>query len=446
MRQRGTSVARYGFGLLVCLEVLMSFTFLGYIHIPPISITTAYLPILAAGCLLGTAQAAAMGLLFGLASLFKASASYVMPADGIFSPFHSGAPVPSLILSVGTRVLFGLLVGLAFRAARGRRHERLWVGLIGGAATHVHAFLVYLAMGAFFPEYGYDYARAFHLGAGELALDVACVVLTELLLTVRDSGRAARLQRYIDQTETVIPMERKIVWWFAVFEGTGLLISAAAALYFAQRRSYMLNQHGVTVTREIGGDLLHLQIQFMLAALALNFIALLLLLAMYRYMAYREYLGELDSLTGVMGRRMFLRRCDQLLADGLDGWYLSIDVDLFKSINDTFGHPAGDRVLAGIGEALRTAFATDGAVGRVGGDEFAVIVTRPLTRAELARRLDGFLADIAGLLPEWKVTCSIGARCSDFQQDITELLTETDDALYRAKARGRACYVIDGGQ
>ncbi len=86
---------RYFFYFLIAMELLMSFTFLGYIHIAPISITIAYLPILITGCLLGTTQSIIMGFLFGLSSMYKASASYVMPSDAIFSPFLSNSPISS---------------------------------------------------------------------------------------------------------------------------------------------------------------------------------------------------------------------------------------------------------------------------------------------------------------------------------------------------------------
>ena len=97
---------RYVFAVLITLELLMSFSFLGYFHVEPISITTAYLPVLLAGALLGPLESAAVGLCFGLASMWKASASYVMPADQLFSPLLSGNPMGSLLLSTGSRVLF----------------------------------------------------------------------------------------------------------------------------------------------------------------------------------------------------------------------------------------------------------------------------------------------------------------------------------------------------
>ena len=66
----------YIFLLLLALEFLVSFTFLGYIHIPPISITTAYIPILIAACLLTPTQTTVLGLVFGFASMFKATAYF----------------------------------------------------------------------------------------------------------------------------------------------------------------------------------------------------------------------------------------------------------------------------------------------------------------------------------------------------------------------------------
>lgn len=105
---------QYAFGILIAIELLMSFTFLGYIHVPPISITLAYIPIVIAGCLFGTIESTVIGIIFGLGSMYKASAYYVMEADKVFSPFQSGNPCGSLMLSVGSRAVFGLVIGIAF--------------------------------------------------------------------------------------------------------------------------------------------------------------------------------------------------------------------------------------------------------------------------------------------------------------------------------------------
>ena len=81
LRRQSRPLGPYLLAVLIAVELLMSFSFLGYIHIEPISITSAYVPVLLAGALLGPAEAAAVGAVFGLASMWKAAAGYVMAAD-----------------------------------------------------------------------------------------------------------------------------------------------------------------------------------------------------------------------------------------------------------------------------------------------------------------------------------------------------------------------------
>lgn len=84
---------KYMLWALIALELFMSFSFLGYIHIDPISITFVYIPVLAAGCLMGPKESTLVGAIFGLASMWKASAFYVGAGDMIFSPIQSGRPL-----------------------------------------------------------------------------------------------------------------------------------------------------------------------------------------------------------------------------------------------------------------------------------------------------------------------------------------------------------------
>ena len=108
----------------------------------------------------------------------------------------------------------------------------------------------------------------------------------------------------------------------------------------------MLTAHGVTLTSEINHDLLHLQYQFMIAAFSINFIMAISLMIIYKYLSYKEYLSEMDGLTGVMGRKMFFDICESITAQTppTQCCFILIDVDYFKQINDTFGHVTGDDV------------------------------------------------------------------------------------------------------
>ena len=79
----------------------------------------------------------------------------------------------------------------------------------------------------------------------------------------------------------------------------------------------------------------------------------------------------------------------------------------------------------------------------MGGDEFAVMVEQPLALDQLTALLDGFLAEINGVLPRQKpVSCSIGVCRFSFPQDVQALYTQTDDVLYAAKHSGRGRYAI----
>lgn len=438
----------YLFGMLLALECLMSVTFLGYIHVPPISITIAYIPILIAADLWGVKQALLTSLIFGLSSMYKASASYVMEADRVFSPFQSGAPLESILLSVGSRVLFGLLMGILFLWAKKSRHVEGWKILIAVLATRIHAVLVFGAMRLFFPDLGYRTASAVNLSVSDILVALLCVACVKVSEKIYFSKKMQKLKSGINQSENNPYVTKKNTWFFYIFEACICLMAILATGYFAQRASYMLKQHGVVVNSLIKGDLLHLQIQFLIAVIALSVISILLLVCIYRYMAYREYLGEMDGLTAVMGRKMFLYHCNKIQEEYKSGsqnsgWFLLMDVDFFKTINDTYGHPTGDIVLKEVALSLKNVFEDSGKIGRVGGDEFAVIVETEMSRQELGEKLDRFLKEIAGILPDRKVTSSIGGCPFVFPKDIHLVLKKADKALYQAKENGRAGYVIE---
>lgn len=151
----------YIFSFLVALEFFVSFSFVGYIHVEPISMTFSYIPVLIAGCVLGPKESLITGVVFGLASMWKASAFYVGAEDAIFSPVMSGNPAASIMMSVVARALFGLVTGLLYMAAKRSRFPKTGIVLVSTAGRSIHTFFVYLFMGFFFPEMGYTAADTF---------------------------------------------------------------------------------------------------------------------------------------------------------------------------------------------------------------------------------------------------------------------------------------------
>lgn len=397
---------KYVFVLLLAIELIMSFTFLGFIHIDPISFTTAYIPIVVAGCLLGPLESTVIGLVFGLASMYKASALYVVSDDKIFSPLYSGNPIGSILLSVGSRVLFGFVIGYLFSIIKGRKYEKIGIWILSLISQWIHAFLVFIVMGACFPQLGYTGMSTFHMGINDALIALCCLFWVEVAYKIYHKERIQKYKDAVNQSLDDPYLSSKIV---AISSGISFLIICIAIFstgYFANRSTCMLKQHRVHVTRTI----------------------------------------EIDSLTGVMGRRLFLQHCQNIQSDqrihGHQGWFLFLDVDWFKQINDKLGHIAGDETLKKFAMFLKEQFEPYGAVGRVGGDEFAVMIEEEMSQEALEEEMKQFFQNISGIQKEVTVSCSIGVYRFKYPKTIKELLTKTDEILYEAKANGRGCFVI----
>jgi diguanylate cyclase (GGDEF)-like protein len=124
-----------------------------------------------------------------------------------------------------------------------------------------------------------------------------------------------------------------------------------------------------------------------------------------------------------------------------------IDIDRFKVINDTRGHAAGDRVLKAVAQALVGSAREIDVVGRIGGEEFCVLLPRT-DRSAADRAAERLRAAIADLAVPWKeqfieVTASIGvAVCESASESSQTVLDRADKAMYRAKETGRNRVVV----
>ncbi|MDO3411801.1 diguanylate cyclase [Saccharibacillus sp. CPCC 101409] len=150
---------------------------------------------------------------------------------------------------------------------------------------------------------------------------------------------------------------------------------------------------------------------------------------------------EHDFLTGLYNSRGFESRYRMAVASGSPFALLLMDIDHFKKVNDTYGHPAGDAVLIQLGKILREGVRRIGCSSRKGGEEFAIIL-RPCDAKkayETAEKLRRQIEETDFVLPEGRViriTVSLGiGMYPRFSEN--ELVEETDRALYRAKEAGR---------
>jgi diguanylate cyclase (GGDEF)-like protein len=167
-----------------------------------------------------------------------------------------------------------------------------------------------------------------------------------------------------------------------------------------------------------------------------------------RMEAQVEHMARHDALTDLPNRVLFKERLEQALARlprSLNVAVLCLDLDRFKSVNDTLGHPVGDALLRGVADRLQACLPGTDTVARLGGDEFAIIQTgvdRPEMTSALADRILDALAaphEIDGHSVIAGTSIGIAMAPGD-ADDADQLLKCADVALYRAKSDGRNVY------
>lgn len=155
-----------------------------------------------------------------------------------------------------------------------------------------------------------------------------------------------------------------------------------------------------------------------------------------------DRIAATDDLTGLSNRRRFVDQLDARLAEAgsVSTCIILFDIDHFKSVNDLHGHAVGDQVLRHVASAIRSTLRSDDLIGRVGGEEFAVLCS---VRSEevaqgVAHRLRRSIMDIrVPEVPDLRVSASFGVAQLQVDQTPAEALAAADCPLYQAKAEGR---------
>ena len=366
-------------------------------HIAPIFLTFVYIPVMVAGCILGPKNSTIVGAVFGIASMWKASPFYVAARDAIFSPVMSEKPFASILLSVGSRALFGLIIGLLYRVAKNSRHPIAGILLVSTVGRTIHTVLVYSFMQLLFPEAGFT-----------------------LINTLDDIRR----------------------WDFLPFI---VIVDAIVVICYLTSRSEFVRGvlervRNVDQVNELSSrSRIGMAVMLSLALLAIIFI-----LMYQKNFNYLYYEARLDGLTGLMGRQQFFQAGKKILGEmkfereDAAGCFVILDVDSFKEINDRYGHPEGDRVLREVADHLRKAVGESGILGRLGGDEFVALIRVPLTGEEIETYMSRLREAFATIrVGEQSVTCSIGVIPLEPGVYIEDLYRSADHLLYEAKKKGK---------
>lgn len=154
-----------------------------------------------------------------------------------------------------------------------------------------------------------------------------------------------------------------------------------------------------------------------------------------------------DSLTGLLNRGAFVERINEVLSTSeLDTQHalIMLDIDNFKTINDTLGHDAGDALLVNIANKLKYVLRSEDVCGRLGGDEFVIC----LKNMNYGKPLENRITDLCNLICDeqiWGVSVSASFGISGYPNDglnFDELYKKADIALYKAKSQGRGGYAL----
>ena len=162
-----------------------------------------------------------------------------------------------------------------------------------------------------------------------------------------------------------------------------------------------------------------------------------------------DRLARQDSLTGLANREALRRALDDALISAARRKHrcsvFLLDLDRFKAVNDTLGHPAGDTLLRLVSLRLRDEVGELGQVGRLGGDEFQVVLPTTSSKEDLAKLAQGIIDSLSRPYTINRTMVSIGASVGIVTSDYDDrksddLMRDADLALYAAKAAGKGCF------
>ncbi len=165
-----------------------------------------------------------------------------------------------------------------------------------------------------------------------------------------------------------------------------------------------------------------------------------------------QRMAHYDALTSLANRVLFFEKLNGETAKAKEQnrqiALMFIDLDGFKEINDSMGHKTGDIVLQSVAEKILGSLWEDDFAARIGGDEFTVVITRKTGRDDIVARAKELLEKIGGVCSiddkELCVGASIGVALLEEGDEVKDLLSKADEAMYTAKANGKNKYYIYG--
>lgn len=428
--------------MLIAAEIILAFSVFGYISTAPVSMTFMPVPVLIGALFLGPKEGMLLGAIFGLTSMWKASLTAVVHADIIFSPFASGNPIGSIILSLVVRIAFGLVAGILFNIVKEKCiHKKIWIFIASVAANIFHTVFADIILRICFPDVRMD------IGINTVISTSICWIITALILLAlyvwNESAKAQAVKARVRSIEVynthlVIPLG------IIAFVLSVVAVAWSLVYHFCGNAQVLLKKDNIVMTSQAYYDFGQLSLQFMLAVVALSAIVAVIIILFAKYSIEVSRKSELDEMTGIYNRGAMVRLINAQLSGkkrGYKGTFLMIDVDNFKGVNDSYGHLCGDEVLIEVARILERIFRDEPIIGRLGGDEFAVFAIEEFSENrinEIAYRIIEAVNKVELLkVAKGEVTCSIGiAVCKD-ESCFEQIYEIADKAMYCSKQSGK---------
>jgi diguanylate cyclase (GGDEF)-like protein len=163
------------------------------------------------------------------------------------------------------------------------------------------------------------------------------------------------------------------------------------------------------------------------------------------------WLSEHDALTGIANRSKLETSLEETVRrarkEGFLAGFVSIDIDHFKVVNDTYGHETGDELLINFVKRIRNSLPVGALVARISGDEFAVLIEELREEAQLRELMDEVFASMQRPFTrgevEASITCSAGCVVTDGKAPPEEIMRIADRTMYQAKNEGRNRYLVE---
>lgn len=310
----------------------------------------------------------------------------------------------------------------------------LVVVTVGNPAAQQPLLYVLVAAGLFLVVVGQDMLPTSVLGGRRLAIEAAAMIVFVSVLVILSGGYTSPF--FVGY---VLVVAGGALW--GDDDAPLFLAGASCVAYVAAALLTPLIMGGTFPTEALA------RVGFILVALGLvSYVAAVISREQKRSSEAALALSRYDALTRLYSRSYFERAADQeILRAGRTGRGFSmllLDLDALKSVNDSYGHDAGDRLLGSIGEVMRGGVRATDVAARLGGDEFVVMLPETdlagaLRVAEKLRRDIGHLTvPTNGNLVGSSVSVGV-ASYPDDARTLEELLRRADRAMYEAKRRGK---------